>query len=400
MKMSSYEKILNKSKTFPNSPGIYWFLEKRKKIYVGKAASLKKRIASYFRTKDPRIAEMVSEADNVSFKKAGSVLEAVILEANAIKKYLPKYNIIDKDDRSFAYLVISRGAYPKIFIARGREVKKYSSKSHIFGPYESYRVIKTALALARKAFPFGYCKPNQGKPCFDYQIGLCPGICVGVISGEKYKENIRNLVLFFKGEHKRLLKKIKKTDPEAFYALGHVEDIALISSKKISGGAPGRIECFDISHLSGSKPVGAMSVFINGEADTSKYRLFKIKNTANRFDDLAMLEEILNRRFNHAEWGRPDVVLIDGGKNQAARAKKVLAERNIFVPIIGIAKILGHSGRAAEGDKLIFTNTKPSVKKLLTASRQILQQTRNEAHRFAISFQRRQRKIQLSTKFK
>ncbi|KKS45466.1 MAG: Excinuclease ABC C subunit domain protein [Candidatus Azambacteria bacterium GW2011_GWA1_42_19] len=387
------------TKKIPNKPGIYWFSKKGEKIYVGKAGLLKKRIASYFRTKDPRIFEMVGEADNVSFKKAGSVLEAVILEANAIKKYLPKYNIKEKDNRSFVYLVIPKEDFPRPFIARGREVEKYASKNNVFGPYQSYRILKIALNLARKIFPFGMCRPNQGKPCFDYQIGLCPGICVGAISKKDYQKNIKNLTLLFKGEHKRLFKKLKKTDPEAFYALKHVQDVALISNSKIGnwklkiGNSVQRIEGFDISHLHGSEPVGAMSVFINGEADNSKYRLFKIRNTENKFDDMAMLSEILERRFNHDEWGKPDVVLIDGGRNQITAAKNVLAKRNIFVPVIGIVKILGHSGSAAEGDKLYFQNTKPSVKKILLTSRQVLQQVRNEAHRFAISFQRRKRKI-------
>ncbi|KKS75485.1 MAG: Excinuclease ABC C subunit domain protein [Candidatus Azambacteria bacterium GW2011_GWA2_42_9] len=387
------------TKKIPNKPGIYWFSKKGEKIYVGKAGLLKKRIASYFRTKDPRIFEMVGEADNVSFKKAGSVLEAVILEANAIKKYLPKYNIKEKDNRSFVYLVIPKEDFPRPFIARGREVEKYASKNNVFGPYQSYRILKIALNLARKIFPFGMCRPNQGKPCFDYQIGLCPGICVGAISKKDYQKNIKNLTLLFKGEHKRLFKKLKKTDPKAFYALKHVQDVALISNSKIGnwklkiGNSVQRIEGFDISHLHGSEPVGAMSVFINGEADNSKYRLFKIRNMENKFDDMAMLSEILERRFNHDEWGKPDVVLIDGGRNQITAAKNVLAKRNIFVPVIGIVKILGHSGSAAEGDKLYFQNTKPSVKKILLTSRQVLQQVRNEAHRFAISFQRRKRKI-------
>ncbi len=136
-----------------------------------------------------------------------------------------------------------------------------------------------------------------------------------------------------------------------------------------------------------------MVVFVNGFPDTSEYRLFKIKNTENKFDDLAMLKEILLRRFNHGEWPKPDVVLIDGGRNQVKIAKKVLMERNIFVPIVGIAKTLGHSGSAAEGDRLFFENTKPSVKKLLFSSRQLFQQARNEAHRFAISFQKKQRVV-------
>ena len=136
-----------------------------------------------------------------------------------------------------------------------------------------------------------------------------------------------------------------------------------------------------------------MIVFSNSKADNSQYRLFKIKSVKNNFDDLAMLEEILQRRFHHKEWPMPDVILIDGGKNQIARVKKVLSELNIFVPIVGIAKTLGHSGRAYSGDKLFFANTKPSIKKLLISSKIILQQIRNEAHRFAISFQRRRRKI-------
>ena len=135
------------TKKLPNSPGIYWFSKKGRRIYVGKAASLKKRISSYFRNKDLRISEMVREADNISFKKTNSVLEAVILEANAIKKYWPKYNIKEKDDRSFVYLVITKEDFPRPFIARAREVEKYASRSFIFGPYQSYRILKIILNL-------------------------------------------------------------------------------------------------------------------------------------------------------------------------------------------------------------------------------------------------------------
>ncbi|MBI2446601.1 MAG: GIY-YIG nuclease family protein [Parcubacteria group bacterium] len=407
--MSRLEKLLKKSKFFPNNPGIYWFSKKGKKIYVGKAGSLKKRISSYFRSQDSRINLMVNEADNISFKKTNSVLEAVILEANAIKKYLPKYNIKEKDDRSFVYLVIPKEEFPRPFIARGREMEKYIYQphkisrdglcGHVFGPYQSYRVLKTALNLVRKIFPFSFCRPNQGQPCFDYQIGLCPGVCVGTVTKTEYQKIIKNLVLFFRGEHKRLIKKLKKENPEKIYALQHVNDIALINNPKIGnwkleiGNSAQRIEGYDISHFGGKEPVGAMAVFVSGFPDSSEYRLFKIKNTKNTFDDLAMLEEVLERRFNHNEWPKPDIILIDGGKNQVFRAKKVLLKRNIFIPIVGIAKILGHSGRAAEGDRLIFENIKPSVKKLMITSRLLFQHVRNEAHRFAISFQKKRRKI-------
>ena len=228
--MSRLEKIIKKSKSFPNKSGIYWFSKKGKKIYVGKAGSLKKRIASYFRAPDQRIKMMVNEADNISFKKTNSVLEAIILEANAIKKYLPKYNIKEKDDRSFVYLVIPKNDFPKPFIARGREVEKYGNGNYIFGPYQSYRTLKIALNLARKIFPFGICRPNQNKPCFDYQIGLCPGICIGVITKKNYRKNIKNLTLFFKGEHRRLLKQLKKENPEKIFSLQHINDVALITN--------------------------------------------------------------------------------------------------------------------------------------------------------------------------
>lgn len=404
--MSSFQKLLKKSKKFPNKPGIYWFSKNGKRIYVGKAASLRKRISSYFRSKDPRINIMVSEADNISFKKTNSVLEAVILEANAIKKYLPKYNIKEKDNRSFVYLVVPKEDFPKPFIARGREVEKYATGSNIFGPYQGFQILKTALRLIRKIFPYSVCKSNsglpagrQGHPCFDYQIGLCPGICIGAISKKDYQKNIKNLLLFFRGDHKQLIKKLKKENPEKIFALQHVNDVALIGNSGIEnlkfkiGNSTQRIEGYDISHFGGNEPVGAMAVFVNGFPDSSEYRLFKIKNTKNTFDDLAMLEEILERRFNHSEWPKPDIVLIDGGKNQVFRAKKVLLKRNIFIPIVGITKILGHSGRAAEGDRLIFENIKPSVRKLMITSRLLFQQVRNETHRFAISFQRRRRKV-------
>src|SRR3990167_11240963 len=278
--MPTLNKIIKKSKKFPNSPGIYWFSKKGKRIYVGKAGSLRKRIASYFRASDQRIKMMINEADNIAFKKTNNVLEAVILEANAIKKYLPKYNIKEKDDRSFVYLVIPKEDFARPFIARGREVEKYIYPHMIprgqicghlvFGPYQSYRTLKIALNLARKIFPFSNCQSDKNKPCFDYQIGLCPGICVGAISKKDYQKNIKNLILFFRGEHKRLLKKLKKENSEKIFALNHVNDIALINNSKFASlreisrrgrNFAQRIEGYDISHFGGEKPVGAMIVF-------------------------------------------------------------------------------------------------------------------------------------------
>lgn len=394
------DKIRKISKIFPNSPGVYFFLDKNKRpIYIGRAGSLKKRISSYFRTIDPRIKEMVQSAYGLKFEKTKTLLEAIILEANLIKKYWPKYNVMEKDDKSFDYLAITKEKYPKVLMVRGRELQKFGAgKARVFGPYQSFRLLRIALNLVRKIFPFGKCKPNQGKPCFDNQIGLCPGICVGVISQKEYKKNIDNIALFFGGQKKRLLKILKKQNPEKIAALEHINDVALLQETsgaypriQIGEGVNGRIEGYDMSHLSGREPVGAMVVFEGQEKNSSEYRLFKIRKLqGNRnYNDLEMLKEVLERRFTHREWRYPDIVFVDGGLNQIRIARNVLAENNLFIPVIGLAKTGGHSASAYAADKLIIANAKKSSRDLLLTSKRLFQAVRNEAHRFVIGFNRR-----------
>lgn len=396
------------AKKFPNSPGVYFFRDKAgRPIYVGLAGSLKRRIASYFRAKEPRIIEMVEAAHTLDFQKTDTLLEAVILEANLIKKYWPKYNVVDKDDRSFIYLVILPGDYPRPVIVRGRELEKYKPvKAKVFGPFESFYILKTVLSLIRRIFPYSTCRPLNGKPssakatagrpCFDYQIGLCPGACIGVITPKEYKNNIKNLELFFRGQKVNLIKKLKKENPEKIMALLRVQDVALFAgSGRATGGSgsltSGRIEGYDISHLSGKEPVGAMVVFENGEKNPSQYRLFKIKGVAGgrNYNDLEMIKEVLTRRFKHPEWQRPEIVFVDGGISQVKIAREVLAKNNIFVPVVGLAKTGGHSASAYTRDKLVIANSKKSVRELILASKMIFQSVRNEAHRFAIGFNRR-----------
>jgi excinuclease ABC subunit C len=413
--------LSGQAKKFPNSPGVYFFLDKNKNpIYIGRAGSLKKRIASYFRTIDPRIKEMVQSARGLKFQETRTLLEAIILEANLIKKYWPKYNIMEKDDKSFDYLAILKGRYPKVLLVRGRDIEKYGTENaKIFGPYQSYRLLKIALNLARKIFPFGKCQPaenllklgkfDQIKPCFDYQIGLCPGICVDAISQKEYKKNIDNLVLFFSGQKKKLLKKLKKDASTGsaqeiqksemqLRALEHVSDVALLQNSDTvlmqnRKGIFGRIEGYDISHLSGRNPVGAMVVFENGEKNPAEYRLFKIKNLKEEknFNDLGMLREVLERRLNHKEWNYPDMVFVDGGLNQVKTIKEALENNNVFIPVVGLAKTGGHSASAYMADKLIIANAKKTNKEFIISSKKLFQEVRNEAHRFAIKFGRKVR---------
>lgn len=387
-------------KKAPQSSGIYIFKNKKGGfLYIGRATNLRRRILQYFQKPiDSRIQEMVSLAHYLKFKKTKSVLEAIILEANLIKKYWPKYNVKDKDDRSFIYIIIPEAEYPRPYIIRGKEIENQSAiwrikteKFHLFGPYQSLSLVKNALKIIRRIFPYSTCKPFQGKPCFDYQIGLCPGLCIGAISKKDYQKNIKNLILFLKGERKKLIEKLKKENPDKIKALEHIQDVALISNEseienwsasrrmKIKNLAK-RIEGYDISHLSGKETYGSMAVFINNKPDTSQYRLFKIKD-GKVSDDLAALKEMIVRRFKHKEWQYPDLILVDGGRPQVNYIEKALEELSVNITLIGISKYAG--------DALIFAKSvKKSEKEIIKLSKNILLQLRDEAHRFALKSSR------------
>ena len=400
---------------FPKKPWVYVFSKNGKVLYIGRATRLRDRVANYFRKDiDSRIAEMVSMATKLEYHETDSLLEAIILEANLIKKYWPKYNIKDKDHRSFVYIVIPLGHgyarigknntdshgydYPRPFIVRGRELKKFPVSAKVFGPYQSYYIVRHALKIIRRIFAYSTCKPcvealdcARAKPCFDYQIGLCPGACIGAISPKDYQKNIDNLVLFLKGEKNKLLKKTKKENPDLAKHLQHIHDVALISSeyqvssiKYQRAYQAGRIEGYDISHLAGKETFGSMVVFINGEADKREYRLFKIKSAPSH-DDLRALQEVLSRRLNHQEWPFPNLIMIDGGRPQIQFVEKLFADKNVQIPFVGISKY--------GGDKLVFPkNLKPSQRDLIKTSYQTLLKVREEAHRFAIRASRNKRK--------
>ena len=426
----SLDELKKIARKFPNSPGVYfWRDRKGHPLYIGRAGSLKKRIASYFLAKrDPRIREMTELARSLDFEVTETLLEAIILEANLIKQYWPKYNVLEKDGKSFIYMVVTDEEFPRLLMVRGRELERYVSPSVIpkprdlqqghsvveiprlrddrqkryglktlgvFGPYQSYYLLRKALEIVRKIFPYSNCKPGQLKPCFHNQIGLCPGVCIGAVDAKLYHSNIRNLILFFRGDKKALLKKLQKENPAAIKALKQVRDTALLADSDVllrgNQLTERRIEGYDISHSGGKEPVGAMVVFENGEADPSQYRLFKIKE-ANAQDDLAMLQEVLERRLNHPEWPLPQMIFIDGGANQVRRAHAVLKARGIILPIVGLSKAGKHAASAAGQDKLVAANVKKTGRELIAASRNLFQQVRNEAHRFAIGFQRRRTK--------
>ena len=386
--------LLSKAKKFPPTPGIYMFLDAKKRVlYVGRAVSLKKRILNYFQKKlpDPRIKEMVSLARDIKYEKTENLLDAIVLEANLIKKYWPKYNVKDRDDRSFVYFIIPKGDFSRPIIARGKELERFPKTAKIFGPYQALHLIKAALKIIRRIFPYSTCKVGSGKPCFDYQIGLCPGACVGAISKEDYRRNIDNIILLLKGDKKGLMKKLKKENPDQARALEHIQDVTLITYDKLlttDYKQIYRVEGYDVSHLTGKETYGSMVVFTNSEADKKEYRLFKIKNAPPN-DDLRALEEMILRRFKHNEWPRPNLILIDGGRPQISFISKTLRNKNINIPLVGISKF--------GGDELIFPlGMKKTTRELIENMKNVLLKVREEAHRFALKSSRRKRGVLIS----
>lgn len=388
------------TKKLPDTPGVYIFRGKnRSLLYIGKATSLKTRVASYFlrdviATRGPIIANMVDVAKTVDTITTDSVLEALILEAHLIKKHQPPYNTKEKDNKSFNYVVITKEEYPRVIIMRLRnlEVEPPSGIKYSFGPFPQGSVLREALSLVRKIFPFrDKCVPNSGKPCFNAQIGLCPGVCTGNVSRTEYAKTIRHIKLFFEGKKTTLLRALEREMKNSarvlkfeeasrfkktIFALKHIQDVALLKSEILPRSDLGRIEAYDIAHISGTNAVGVMVVVEDGEVKKSEYRKFKLSTSTN--DDVASLREVLTRRFEHTEWPLPKLIVVDGGTTQMNLTLRLMKEWGLAIPVVGVVKDEHHRPRE------ILKNPRSDLgfneRDILLAN--------SEAHRFAIGYHR------------
>jgi len=399
----------------PDEPGVYIFRgPKRKILYVGKATSLRDRVRSYFASdlvngRGERIVAMVDRAQSLTWQETGSVLEALIVEANLIKHHQPQYNVDEKDDKSWNYVVITREDFPRVLVVRGRElVQKWDAAQikYTFGPFPQGGSLKEALKIVRKIFPFrDTCLPAKalatagapvlGKPCFNAQLGLCPGVCSGVVSKVEYAVMVRHIAQLFSGNMKGLKRQLatemhRAAKAEQFEkattlrrqisALDHIRDVSLIKPEKLTSFTSGqgtsfRIEAFDTAHTAGTETVAVMTVVQSGEAMKSAYRKFTIQTATN--DDVAALREVLSRRLGHPEWSLPRVFVIDGGTAQVRAAQGVLKQVGVMIPVVGVVKNEAHKPERLIGDK----------KMIETHEREILL-ANAEAHRFAIQWHR------------
>lgn len=427
------EKIKIKNGELPDEPGVYFYYDENGRLlYVGKATSLRRRVGSYFtKAHDGRIAELVSLICKIDYIQTPSVIEALVLEANQIKAKKPKYNILQRDDKSFLYVVITNEPYPRPLLIRGLDLersgvdpfrptlKKTTQKqySYVFGPYTSGSSLKKALELIRRYIPWSDCQPpevtGRKRPCFNSHIGKCPGVCSGTIDSKTYKSYISQLVLFLSGKKKQLLREMRREMTRAskeqryedaakyvrnINSLEHINDVALISkddaelpydrnNEKGTINLNGRIEAYDISNISGTSATGSMVVFDEGKPAKGEYRKFKIK-TVKGPNDVAMLSEMMRRRLQRSQthvksWPLPQMMVIDGGLPQVNAVKAVMDELGIQVPMVGLAK-----GFDRKQDVMIFDRTDVELMRVANRGKELFQKARDEAHRFAVKYHR------------
>ncbi len=420
--------LQNSLSKLPDAPGVYFFYDSQKVVlYIGKATSLRDRVRSYLRSdlstvRGPLLVQMVEKAVRVSFQQTDSVLEALILEVNLIKKYRPVYNTKEKDDKSFNYVVLTDEDFPRILLVRGRELHAQANTndralySQVFGPFPHGAQLKEALKIIRKIFPYRDkctpCKKHTGpscmekkcKPCFNKHLGLCPGVCSGEISKTDYRKIVQRIALLFAGKKQELVRglerdmkssaKAEKFEAAAtlrgqMFALRHIQDVSLIKNDDKnyqrefllgkSGGKSMRIEAYDVAHLGGDATVGVMVVVVDGEAEKGQYRKFRIRE-AKAGDDTGALAEILLRRLEHTEWPLPRLIVVDGGTAQMNVAKRILLTAGVYITVVGVVKDEHHRPREIRYLERKRINISDEKDILLANA---------EAHRFAIAYHRK-----------
>lgn len=406
-------KDLDKLK-LPEIPGVYiWRDAEGKILYIGKATSLRDRVRSYFspdviKTRGAHIVDMVFKSTTVTYQETMNALEALILEANLIKKYKPYYNTKEKDDKSFNCVAITKELFPRVLLVRQKDIDiknktvkvlrdpKPVDYDVVFGPYPNGSAIRDAIKLLRPIFPFrDLASSKKDNAVFYRQIGLAPDTRDSQAQTQ-YKKTILRLKMIFQGKFQSLLKDLKKemmnaAKKEQFelagelkqkvFALEHIQDISLIKRDLVGNvsGEEFRIEAYDVAHISGSSMVGVMTVVTNATSQKGEYRKFIIRGFT-KANDAGALREILTRRFGHPEWGTPNAIVVDGNVIQSNVAKEVLTSIGLDIPIVAVTKDERHRPKSITGPKDIVETNKYAI---LLAN--------NEAHRYAVTFHKARR---------
>lgn len=445
-------KLQAKLADLPMKPGVYMYRsETGEIIYIGKAARLRNRVRQYFqasRLRDAKTDALVAEISELDWIETDSEIDALFLESEMVKRYLPRYNVLLRDDKAETFVRVDmQSPWPTVTLTRspGDDGAEY------VGPFYNSYSVRKALRYLRRAFPYFTRLPKDTDSRLERQIGLVPSRD-GPLAMKAYKKDLRQLIRYIKGERKALVKQLeadmkRAADSQQFEEAARLrnqlrymsdlqqrvmfgdseyldisKDIALTDLAKLLGIGEElrRIECVDISHHSGSGTVAALVVFVNGVSSRSDYRKFRLSD---RNDDYANMADTLMRRFsvnNLQKWPLPQLLIVDGGKGQLSAALAAAKQAGVELPIIGLTKdreeIIVASAelsdlvnQAAKAGHLVVTKTgdyiainlNPGGRKssgharnirsngqpsLYSEVTKLLQRIRDEAHRFAINY--------------
>jgi excinuclease ABC subunit C len=417
--------LAEKARQLPKAPGVYLMKDdKGRVIYVGKSASLRDRVCSYFQVStrlEPRKAGLLDEVTDFDCVETETEVEALLAENRLIKDIQPKYNARLTDDKTFPYLMLTTDEpFPGVYVTR----QPRSTGVKLYGPFTSVYQLKEAVQHLQRAFKFRTCHldirqddPNRRffRPCLLYAINQCTAPCADKISRSDYLEDVQRLVRFLEGKRAVVLRELRqemqqasealqferaaalRDEIRALESLGHraakgqeqfwqpeafvtapQEGVAALQEVLGQPEPPRIIEGIDIAHLQGGEMVGSKVCFIDGVPFKDGYRRYRIKHGQGNNDYLS-IQEVVSRRYREAGQNNelfPDVILIDGGLGQLHAALEAFKDMDVRPPmVISLAK----------KEELIYVQARSEPLRLPRnhLALKLLQYVRDESHRFA-----------------
>ncbi len=410
-------------KSIPKLTGVYLFKDAQGTIiYIGKAKNLHHRVSSYFQKCDTdwKINQLINEYADIDYILTPTETESLLLEAELVQKYKPRFNVLLKDGQPFLYILFTSVELPTIELVRNKK-----KKGTYFGPFIEKGPARKTYHFLKRTFHLNLCNKKIELGCLDYHIGNCAGSCKPDFDTSDYvfrislaqqalknnqegfieqvKEQMKKYIAKFEFEKAKNLNEYLQNVDAIFATLNthfstdkFATDIFVASTvtpyqeqidtsinvglqKFLGFATPVRtIDCFDISHFQSSYLVGSCVRFTDGKPERHMFRHFKIK-TLTEQNDYAALQEIISRRYKDKS-NLPDLIVIDGGKGQLSAAQYVLPDAHI-VSLAKREETL-YGPQFPQGVRL---DIQTEVGRLLIA-------LRDYAHHFAVSFHRRKRK--------
>ena len=415
-------RLRKKSELLPSTPGVYMFKGNRGEfLYIGKARELKKRVSSYFhhRVHSPKIEVLLSRIADIETIETRTEVDALLLEAELVRKHHPRYNTQLKDDKSFPLLKLTGDEFPRLVVTRNRNERKAA----YYGPYTDARLLREAVRVFNAIFPIRKCRTLPRKACLYYHIGQCIAPCIKPEVKSEYDWLVKHIKGFLSGGKQSLIDFISKKMGQAAreyrfedaqFFKEQIEALGWFRKKRFDvrqpeGGIglrgtlelkkylhlerlPEKMVCFDVSNVQGDEPVASKVCFVRELSHTLEYRRYRIKGVRG-IDDYAMIREAVARMLRGVKEGResgfPDLMVIDGGRGHLNTVLKVLRDEHCEdVEVVSLAKRFEFVYSPKEKNPIVFPPD--------SAGLRLLQKMRDETHRFAITYHRSLKEKKLS----